>query len=314
MSRGRWIRFLMVTTGLGMFVFYAVAAYLAYGGLLYLWRQRPDPTTTVVVVVTAALAFGYVSYQFGTARILRSLEAQEIETHRAPEFYRRVDELAASVGVDRPRVLVAHMEMPNALALGGPTDGELVLDARLFRLLSARELEAIVAHELAHLENRDGLVQTVGYSLVQTVTGLLLLALFPITLLVAGSVRALGYVRGDSFQEIKQSTRRARLAVTSLSVVLLFVFTLALRAHSRRRELAADDRAAEVTGQPRALASALQKIERAATPTGPLSSLYIHGDEEGPLTRLLATHPPMETRVERLEAQADERTTRIPIR
>jgi heat shock protein HtpX len=304
----------MVTTGLGMFVFYAVAAYLAYGGLLYLWRQRPDPTTTVVVVVTAALAFGYVSYQFGTARILRSLEAQEIETHRAPEFYRRVDELAASVGVDRPRVLVAHMEMPNALALGGPTDGELVLDARLFRLLSARELEAIVAHELAHLENRDGLVQTVGYSLVQTVTGLLLLALFPITLLVAGSVRALGYVRGDSFQEIKQSTRRARLAVTSLSVVLLFVFTLALRAHSRRRELAADDRAAEVTGQPRALASALQKIERAATPTGPLSSLYIHGDEEGPLTRLLATHPPMETRVERLEAQADERTTRIPIR
>jgi heat shock protein HtpX len=304
----------MAATGLGMFVFYAVAAYLAYGGLLYLWQQRPDPATTVVVVVLAALAFGYVSYQVGTARILRSLEAREIEPHRAPEFYRRVDELAVSVGVDRPRVLVASMEMPNALALGGPTDGELVLDARLFQLLSARELEAIVAHELAHLENRDGLVQTVGYSLVQTVTGLLLLALFPITLLVVGSVRALGYVRGDSFERIRETTTRARLAVTSLSVVLLFVFTLALRAHSRRRELAADDRAVDVTGSPQALASALRKIERAATPTGPLSSLYIHGDEEGPLTRLLATHPPMDERVERLESQADERTTRISIR
>jgi heat shock protein HtpX len=314
MNRGTWIRFLMVTTGLGLFAFYAVAAYLTYAGLLFLWQQRPAPATTVVVVVAAALAFGYASYQFGTARILRVLEAQEIEAHRAPEFYGRVDELAAEVGVDRPRVLVAHMEMPNALALGGPTDGNLVLDARLFRLLSARELEAIVAHELAHLENRDGLVQTVGYSLVQTVTGLLLLALLPLTLLVAGTVRALGYIRGDSFQQIRQATARARLAVTSLSVVLLFVFTLALRAHSRRRELAADDRAVEVTGQPRALASALRKIERAATPTGPLASLYIHGDEQGPLTKLLATHPPMDERVERLEARADEATVRIPIR
>lgn len=314
MNRGTWIRLLMLTTGVGMFVLYAAAAYLAYGGLLFLWQQRPDPVTTVVVVAGTALAFGYASHQIGTARILRALDAREIQPHHTPELYRRVDQLAAEMGVERPRLLVARMEMPNALAMGGPSGGDVVLDARLFRLLSAAELEAIVAHELAHLRNRDGLVQTVGYSLVQTVAGLLLLALLPVTLLVAGTVRALGYARGDSFQRIQATTTRARLAVTSLSVVLLFVFTLALRAHSRRRELVADDRAAEVTGRPGALASALRKLERAATPTGPLSSLYIHGDEEGPLTRLLATHPPMDERVARLEERAERGTVRIPIR
>ncbi|WP_255195175.1 M48 family metallopeptidase [Halorarius litoreus] len=314
MNRGRGLRLLMLLTGIGMLVFYALAASLAYGALLYLWQQRPDPAMTAVIVVAVALTFGYTSHQFGRARILGALDAQVIDERRAPAFYRRVDELAAEIGVDRPRMLVARMEMPNALALGGPSDGDVVLDAQLFRLLDARELEAIIAHELAHLQRRDGLVQTLGYSLVQTVTGLLLLVLLPLTLLVAGSVRAVGYMRGDSIARIRETTTRARRTVTSLSVVLLFVFTVALRAHSRRRELAADDRAVAVTGRPRALANALRKIDRAAAPTGPLASLYIHGDEQGTLTRLLATHPSMDERVARLEARADEQCVRIPIR
>lgn len=206
------------------------------------------------------------------------------------------------------------MRSPNALALGGPRDGDLVLDASLFRLLSARELDAIVAHELAHLRSRDGLVQTIGASTVQTVAGLLLLALLPLTLLVAGTARALAYLRGDSHDRIRTTTARARAAVTGLAVLLLFAFTLALRAHSRRREIAADDRAAAVTGDPEALAAALRKIDRATAPSGPFSSLYIHGDEEGTLTRLLATHPPMEARIERLAARADERARRIRVR
>lgn len=309
------MRLLMLLTGVGLLVVYGAAAFIAYRGLLFLWQQRPDPVTTAVVVVATALAFGYASFQFGTAGILRALDAREIPESRAPELYRRVDALATSFDVESPRLLVARMEAPNALALGGRSDGALVLDARLFRLLSASELEAILAHELTHLEHRDGLVQTLGYSLVQTVAGLLLLALLPLTLLVAGAARAAGYVRGDPYHRIRAATTRARLAVTSLAVVALFAFTLALRAYARRREFAADDRAVAVTGRPRALASALRTIERASTPSGPLASLYIHGDEEGSLTRLLATHPPMAERLERLEARAvaDPGERRIPV-
>ncbi|WP_255148822.1 M48 family metallopeptidase [Halorarius halobius] len=314
MNRGAGMRLLMLAAAVGLFVFYAVAAYLSYLGLLFVWNQRPDPVTTAVLVVAVALAFGYASYEFGTARILRALDAREIAESEAPELYRRLDALADSFDVESPTLLVARMEAPNVLALGGPSDGRVVVDARLFRLLTAPELETILAHELTHLENRDGLVQTLGYSLVRTVSGFLLLLLLPVTLLVAGTARAVGYARGDSYRRIQAATTRARLAVTSLAVLLLFAFTLALRAYSRRREYAADDRAVAVTGRPRALAEALRKIERASTPTGPLASLYIHGDEEGTLTRLLATHPPMDERLARLDAKADDRAVTVPVR
>lgn len=296
---------LMALTGLTILFAYGAAAVLAYRGLAFLWAHRPDPITTALALVVGALTFSYLSYQLGTARILRGLGAEELERARAPEVYRLVDELADEVGIEPPRVLVARMDAPNALALGGP-GGEVVLDARLFRLLSGRELRAILAHEFAHLENRDGLVQTLGYALIQTVAGLLLIALLPIVLLASGLARAMGYVRGKSFTDIQRASAVAGAAVTSLAVLLLFAFTLALRAYSRRRELAADDRAVELTGDPSALASALATIERATAPSGPLSSLYIHGDEEGTLTELLATHPPMANRVKRLRRQAHQ--------
>lgn len=318
MARGVPERLALVVAGVATLVFYAGAAYLSWLGLLFIWRQRPDPVTTALVVVGVTVAFGYASYQLGTAAVVRSLGARELPRERAPHLYRRVDELSSALGVDSPTLCVARMEAPNALALGGPSDGVVVLDASLFRLLSARELDAIVAHELAHVKNRDGLVSTLGATLVSTVAGLLGLVLLPAVLLAAGAARGLALVQGRSYDDVQRATLRARRAVGSLAVVLLFALTLALRAHSRRRELAADDTAAELTDDPRALAAALSRIQRAAAATGPLSSLYIHGDERGTLTRLLATHPPMERRIERLERRAKarerERGRRIPVR
>jgi heat shock protein HtpX len=160
-------------------------------------------------------------------------------------------------------------------------------------------------------------VSTLGATLVSTVAGLLGLALLPAMLLAVGTARGLALVRGRSGADVQRATVRARRAVGGLAVVLLFALTLALRAYSRRRELAADDTAAELTDDPRALASALSRIGQAAAATGPLSSLYIHGDEQGTLTRLLATHPPMAERIERLERRATERESvrghRIPV-
>jgi heat shock protein HtpX len=99
---------------------------------------------------------------------------------------------------------------------------------------------------------------------------------------------------------------------------VLVVLTLLVRAHSRRREFAADERAAELTGRPLALARALRTIERASRPAGGLlATLYIHAEESDPLTRMLSTHPPMDERVERLVEMAERRERargrRIPI-
>ncbi|KAB7515703.1 M48 family metalloprotease [Halosegnis rubeus] len=285
---------------LATLVFYAAAAALAWAALAVVWSHRPDPVATVLVVAGVTIAFGYGSYRFGTRAIVESLGAEPLAPQCSPELHRRVAHLSNRLDIEPPTVCVARMEMPNALALGGRRDGVLVLDVRLFRLLSGPELEGILAHELAHLRARDGLVGTLGATATSTVARLLGLLLLPAALLAVGVARSLALARGDSPAEMEATTAWAQAAVGSLAVVLLFGLTALLRAYSRRRELAADDTAVELTGNPRALASALATIRRASTPSGPLAQLYIHGDETGTLTRLLATHPPMDERIERL--------------
>jgi len=288
----------MVAVGVTLFVFYAGAAYLAYVFLRWVWLGRPGLTTTVVVVVGLSVLFGYLSYQFGTARLRASIDAAEITRARAPELHRRVAHLADRADVAMPNLLVANMPMPNAFAIGSPHNGYIVLDSGLFRLLAADELEAILAHELAHLESYDGLVQTVAYSAIEMVVGLVTVALLPVVLLLTGLARAIAWIRGRPLNV--GVVGWLRYGISGVVSLLFLVLVLLVRAHSRRREFAADDRAVELTGKPVALARALQKIERASEPRGLLAHLYVHGDEEGPLTRWLSTHPAMDERVERL--------------
>jgi heat shock protein HtpX len=309
----------MAAVGVALFVVYATLAAASYLLIASFLRglTRTELLTTVVLVVGLTLALGYLSYQYGTARMLDALDARRLPRERAPALYGRLEELADRRGVGTPTVAVARMEMPNALAVGGGRDGVVVLDGRLFRLLDAEELEAILAHELAHLENRDSLVQTLAYSLARTLVGVLTVLLLPVALLLDGLSTALGWLRGrPAAGSPGVDLLRATVGRAVLSV--LVVLTLLVRAHSRRREFAADERAAELTGRPLALARALRTIERASRPAGGLlATLYIHAEESDPLTRMLSTHPPMDERVERLVEMAERRERargrRIPI-
>jgi len=308
-------RLLTVATGVVLLVLYLLLGALFAGVFALLWAGSPDPLWLAVALLVSALLFGYASYRGGTARILSSLEATELPRDRAPELHARVDHLAERMDVGSPTLLVGRMPMPNALAIGGRADGSVVvLDAGLFRLLTLDELETIVAHELAHIESRDSLVQTLGYSVLETFSGLLFLLLLPVGLLVVGVRRAVRLLLGRPLEPLDQHVKRVYVVVAGVVVASSVVATLLLRAHSRRRELVADDRAADVTGRPADLARALTRIERASNPDrGLLSSLYIHGEDEGGLTRLLATHPPMRERVERLLDRADDAWTAIEI-
>ena len=309
----------MVVVGVTLFVVYAALAAASYLLIASFLRglTRTEILTTAVLVVGLTLALGYLSYQFGTARLLAGLDARTLTPERAPALYDRLETLAGRVGVETPRIAVARMEMPNALALGGGRDGVVVLDGRLFRLLDARELEGILAHELAHIESRDSLVQTLAYSLVRTLVSVLTVPLLPVALLLGGLSRSLAWTRGRPGQGTP-GIDLLRAAVGRLVLSVLVVLTIAVRAHSRRREFAADERAAQVTGRPLALARALRTIERASHPAGGLlATLYIHAEESDPLTRMLSTHPPMDERVERLVEIAERheraRGRRIPI-
>lgn len=301
-----WVRATLVVVGVGVFAVYASAALVGY--LLLSWLVA-GPTDLVVLLASVglvALVAGYVSYRVGTTRLLRGLQAVELTRRRAPRVYRRLDALAARMGVSRPQLLVARLPAPNALSVGGSRRGVIVLDESLLDLLSVDELAGILAHELAHLERSDAFVQTLAVTLMRTVAGLVRLLLAPVLLLTRGLDRALGWAAGNPAGH-RGLFHRVSTSIDRLVEVLLTVLTLAVFAHSRQREFAADERAAAVTGDPAALARSLSKIDRVGDPArGFRSLLSIHGEErDDGLDRILSTHPPIEERIERLLARTE---------
>jgi heat shock protein HtpX len=306
----------MVLVGLAVLAVYASAAAVSYAAVTWLWVRPNDPWLTVAVVAAITIVMGYLSYRFGTAQLLAGLDAVELSRSQSPNLFALIDRLAGQMAVETPRVFVAALPAPNAMALGGVRGGALVIDASLFRLLSATELETILAHELAHLENYDALVQTLAYSALRTVAGVLMLFALPVVLLFAGLARALAWISGRPATRFRHPFVWAYLAAAQAVSLLLLALTVLVRAHSRRREFAADDRAVELTGKPLALARSLRKIERASEPRWSLlSPLYVHDDDESLLSRLLSTHPSIERRIDRLrdiaETQAGWRRIQI---
>ncbi|WP_336344765.1 M48 family metallopeptidase [Halalkalicoccus ordinarius] len=299
-------RTLAVLIGLFVLAGYLVAASLGYLLLATIVAGRPDPAVLVTALVLGTVLSGYFSYRFGTVGLLRSLDARALPRGRAPGIHRRVDRLVERMDLDRPDLLVASLGAPNALALGSSRRGALVLDVWLFQLLDGNELTGILAHELAHLENDDGLVRAMVYATVQTLVGVALVVAAPVALALTGIGRGLVWITGRP-DNLALRIRAAIGAVVGLGVFLVTAFA---RSRSRRREFAADDRAAEVTGDPLALARALRKIERASMPRiGPFR-IPVERDEH-PLERILSTHPPTDERVERLAERAKGR--RVPV-
>jgi len=308
-------RALLVTTGVTSVVVFLAVAYVLATTVTAVVVDPPSTWFLVAALLASALAVGYLSYRAGPSRILGALDAQHVPRAAAPNLHRRLDAICDRMGVDRPSVYVATLEAPNALAVGGRGGGVVVLDHRLTNLLRPEELDAILAHELAHIEGYDGLVQTLATSVLQSVAVLTVLALLPIGLAAAVVSRVITVLAGDRPEPLGVHLARTHYRVGQFVVVALLAFTLALRAHSRRRELAADDRAVDVTGDPLALARALRRIQRASDPyRGLWSSLFVHGEEDGQLTRLLATHPPMDDRIERLREMAEGDSIHVPIR
>ncbi|WP_318568955.1 M48 family metallopeptidase [Salinigranum marinum] len=157
---------------------------------------------------------------------------------------------------------------------------------------------------IGYLSDRFG--TTLAYSAVQTVTGVAFVCSLPLALALVGLARGVAWAAGRSVRRTDTPFAQLRRVISDSVGAFLFVLVVALFAHSRRREFAADDRAARVTGKPLALASGLRQLN-VATDRWLLSSLTVRGTDDHPLTRPLSTHPPTEERLDRLVRRANRR-------
>jgi len=305
-------RVFMIGVGLATVTVYTAAGVGGFLLLAWLFADPPGLVPLVAALAASVLLAGYLGYRLGTERLVASLEATELPEHRAPALYRRTDRLCEQMGVERPPLLVADLGAPNALSLGGPRQGAIILDDDLLRLLTIDELEGIVAHELAHIESDDTFVQTMVVTAMRTLVALAFLVFFPVVLVLLGIDRGAAWIAGRPGEWRFGLAAAFQWLLGVLLAVLLSLVTLGVLAYSRRREYAADRRAVEVTGKPVALARALRKIHRAANPrSGVFSLLYIQPEQERDVRRLLSTHPPISERIDRLVEDTDSEARRV---
>ena len=293
----------MAVVGVVTLAFYGAAAYLLAVALRAVWANRPNPLALVALLVATGLLSGYLTYRFGTGNALAGLDARELPRSRAPGVYRIRDGLAGAMNCPAPSVYVARLGEPNALVLGGRTPA-FVVDYSLFTLLEPDEFEAVLAHEFAHLEAGHGLAQTLAYSAVRTLVGVVALALAPLSFVLRGFAGGFALLQGRPADWQRTTPGRLRIALAQSLTLVLLAMTVFVRAYSRRQEHAADDRAVEVTGRPLALARALRKIERSSDHPFPFEWLSAPREEEHPLSRLLSTHPSLDERIDRLREKA----------
>jgi heat shock protein HtpX len=243
--------------------------------------------------VFAALALGLnlFAYFFSDRLVLRMYGARELSPAEAPALQAMVEDLAAAIAIPKPRVHLVEAEHANAFATGrNPKHASVAVTAGLLTLLDERELRGVLAHELSHVRNRDILVATVAAGLASAVS------------YAASAITFAGlFGRSDESDE----SAGGGLAFALVAPITASLVQLGI---SRSREYLADETGARLTGDPLALASALEKLHRAAEvrPTEPepaTASLFIVNPLAGLGGRLLglfSTHPPAEERIRRL--------------
>ncbi|PSG96576.1 protease [Thermoplasmatales archaeon SW_10_69_26] len=272
---------------LGMVALFAIVGFLV-GGFF-----GSDPYSAMLLFLVVAAVLNGVSLFWGDKMILKAYSAEQVSEADEPELHRIVANISANAGLPKPDIYVIDSQTPNAFATGrNPEEGKVAFTTGLMRLLDRDELEGVAAHEMAHIENRDMLVMTVAATLAAAIG-------FAVRMAMWGSIFG------------GRDTRQALPLLILLAVTAPIAAMVVKSAISRAREFKADAGAADMTGNPRALASALRKLE-SGNDAKPMeggnpahASLFIANPfRGGVLTKLFSTHPPMDERVQRLNDMA----------
>ena len=253
-----------------------------------------------VIVLLGGLAF--LQYYTSDKIALAASRAKVVTPEQAPELHAMVDRLCAMADLPKPKVAVIPTDVPNAFATGRtPKNSAVAVTVGLWRRLEPREIEGVLAHELAHISNRDVAIMTVASFFAMVAAFITRMAVW------SGMMGGRGGNREGGVPVFL-----IVLAVSIVTYVISYVLILAL---SRYREFAADRGAALMTGAPEQLMSALQKIASQITriPQRDLRELegmnafyIVPTNVKQSIGQLFMTHPPLERRLERLGAHAPE--------
>ena len=258
-------------------------------GLLVVIGAWIGGAQTALLFLGIGLVMNLGVYWFSDKIALKTARAQPISEEQAPQIYEMVRELTTAAKMPMPALYVIPQEAPNAFATGrSPDKAAVAVTAGITRLLSPDELRGVLAHELAHIRNRDTLIQAVAAA-------------------IGGAITYLGYMLlwfgGDDDSPLGLI---ASLALVLLAPIAASIIQLSI---SRQREYSADATGAQICGNPESLASALLRLEEGskAIPMKVNEStecLYIvkplAGGKGKAMANLFSTHPPIEERVRRL--------------
>jgi heat shock protein HtpX len=262
------------------------ALFMAIGG--YLGGQGG-----MVLALLFAGAMNFFMYFASDRMVLRMYGARTVTAAEAPELYAMVDRLRQRADLPMPTVAIAPQAQPNAFATGrNPEHAVVCVTEGILGMMSREELEGVLAHELAHIKNRDMLLQTVTATMAAAISNLAWMGMFT------------GGRDDDEGGNPIAGLLMVILAPIAASLVLLAI--------SRQREFKADEIGARISGRPLALANALRKLDDgahripmhvspAAAPLAQVNPLAFSG---GNVAKLFSTHPPTAERVARLQALA----------
>jgi len=251
------------------------------------------PSASIWLFVILAVGMGSVQYFFSDKLVLWSTGARIIEEDEYPELHRTVEKLCKEADLPKPKIAIMQSPVPNAFATGrSPKHAVVACTDSIMRLLTRDELEAVLAHELAHVKNRDILTMTLA-SFIAMIASMIMQSFF-FSAMFGGRDR-----EGGSW-----------MIIWVVSIVVYAISTLLILALSRYREFAADRGSALITKNPRALISALSKISGRMDSVQPefkakvesANAFFIIPAISGKsFMELLSTHPPLEKRIANLE-------------
>ena len=247
----------------------------------------------MMIGLVLALVMNVGSYWFSDRIVLSMYRAQPVEEHQAPELYAMVRRLTQRAQIPMPKVYVIPDDSPNAFATGrNPEHAAIAVTSGIMRILNDEELEGVVAHELAHVSNRDVLISTIAATLAGAIT------------YVAHMLQWSAFMGGARDDEEGGSP----IGALAMAIVAPIAAMLVQMAVSRAREFQADATGARLARNTRGLARALEKLHMAShavplTANPATAHMFIVNPLSGrALMNLFSTHPPMEERIARLAA------------
>ena len=269
----------------------------AMTGLILLFGQYMGGQGGLVIAFIFAVVMNFGSYWFSDKIVLRMYGAQEASEAQAPQLHRIVHNLTVRAGLPMPKLYVIPSEGANAFATGrDPNHAAVAVTQGILRLMDERELTGVLAHELAHVKNRDILISSVAATLAGA-----------IMMLASMAQWAAIFGMGRSDDDEDGGGMFGMLLMAFLAPLAATIIQMAI---SRTREFAADRTGAALSGDPLGLASALSKLglaaERIPMDASPQTShFFIVNPLRGQsVARFFSTHPPLEERIARLRALA----------